>query len=148
MNNYYAQNSLVFFHVTSRIQAKFVSFDHGFNSEECPCLFTYPQDLWIEMIMAVLCLPLYLYGKIYASGKYIQKSRPLLSSYSFYCLIVSYIYSTDFNNFQPAFLFLILSTLTMELFSTAPILISHLLFLCDSEFSIPWVWEGVDLVQE
>lgn len=148
MNNYYAQNSQVFFHVTYRIQAKFGGFDHGFNSQECPCLFTYPQDLWIEIIMSVLCLPLYLYGKIYASGKCFQKPRPLLSFYSFYCLIVSYIYSMDFNNFQPAFLFLVLLTLALELFSTAPLLISHLLSLCDSEFSMPWVWEGVDLVQE
>lgn len=131
MNNYYAQNSQVFFHVTYRIQAKFGGFDHGFNSQECPCLFTYPQDLWIEIIMSVLCLPLYLYGKIYASGKCIQKPRPLLSFYSFYCLIVSYIYSMDFNNFQPAFLFLVLLTLALELFSTAPLLISHLLSLCD-----------------
>lgn len=43
----------------------------------------------------------------------------------------------DFNNFQPAFLFLVLLTLALELFSTAPLLISHLLSLCDSEFSMP-----------
>lgn len=147
MNNYYAHNSQVFFHVAYRIQAKFISFDHGLILRNAH-VSTYPQDLWIEIIMSVLCFPLYLYGKIYAPGKCIQKQRPLLSFYSFYCLIVSYIYSMDFNNFQPAFLFFILLTLPLELFSTAPLLISHLFFLSDSEFSMRWVWEGAYLLQE
>lgn len=85
--------------------------------------------------MSVLCLPLHLYGKIYTSGKWIQKPRPCLPFYSFYCLIVSYIYAMDFNNFLPALLSPILLSLS-HLNSTVPLFISGLLFLGGSQSSI------------
>lgn len=72
-------------------------------------------------------------------------SRDHVFFYSFYFLIVSNICAVNFNNFHPALLSYILFSLTLELFSTFPLLISWPLFLCGSQ-SLIWPECGWEVI--
>lgn len=75
MTNYYAQNSQFSLCVTQEILAKFVSdvwLALQLQASPISTDTSYPQVVWIETTMSVLCFAPCLCGMINASGKGIQ----------------------------------------------------------------------------